>query len=172
MFAASREWAIPASAIVLAAIACATAALVAPRLAVWYRQTTVASRILALFVAFLLPALLVYPSVHFFAERSTRHLIETQFAVEAMRHPQDLNDRLQDALREIDAMPLLSQFVSEASAAAAAGAGDDARVLATSTDSAFAIWRQTVLARARLTSDIELYDRDGALRQPLRAQFS
>ena len=163
VFAASREWAIPVSAIVLAAITCATAALVAPRLAVWYRQTTVASRILALFVAFLLPAVLVYPSVHFFAERSTRHLIETQFAVEAMRHPQDLNDRLQDALREIDAMPLLSQFVSEASAAAAAGAGDDQRLLATSTDSAFAIWRQTVLARARLTSDIELYDRDGAL---------
>jgi signal transduction histidine kinase len=113
-------------------------------------------------MAFLLPALLIYPSVHFFAERSTRHLIETQFAVEAMSHPQDLQDRLQEALREIDAMPLLSQFVTEASAAAASAPEPD-RVMPTSTDSAFAIWRQTVLARARLTSDIELYDREGAL---------
>ena len=37
-----------------------------------------------------------------------RHLIETRYAVEAMKHPQELQDRLQEALREIDAMPLLS----------------------------------------------------------------
>ena len=162
VLAASRGLATPASAIVLAALACAGAALIAPSLTVWYRQTTVASRMLALFMAFLLPALLIYPSVHFFAERSTRHLIETRYAVEAMRHPQDLNDRLQDALREIDAMPLLAQFVTEASIAAASPP-DHNRTVSASTDSAFAIWRQTVLARARLTSDVELYNSEGAL---------
>ena len=62
----------PVSAVVLGAAACAVAALVGPRLVSWYRRATVASRILALFMAFLLPALLVYPSVHFFAERSMR----------------------------------------------------------------------------------------------------
>ena len=48
-------------------------------------------------MAFLLPALLVYPSVHFFAERSMRQLVETRYAVEAMTHPQALQDRLQEA---------------------------------------------------------------------------
>ncbi len=153
-FAARYEWATPGSAIVLGALACAGAALLAPRLTVWYRQTTVASRILTLFMAFLLPALLIYPSVHFFAERSTRYLISTRYAVEAMNHPDDLRKRLQQARSEIDAMPLLAQLVSGAS---------DAGVATPSTDSAFAIWSQTVLARARLTSDIELYDRSGAL---------
>ena len=151
---ATREWAIPGSAIVLAAFACAGAALLAPRLTVWYRQTTVVSRILTLFMAFLLPALLIYPSVHFFAERSTRHLIATRYAVEAMSHPQDLQDRLAEALREIDAMPLLPQFLTGAADAASSSPRPD---------SAFAIWSQTVLARARLTSDIELYNRDGRL---------
>ena len=152
--AATHGWATPGSAIVLGALACTGAALAAPRLTVWYRQTTVASRILTLFMAFLLPALLIYPSVHFFAERSTRHLIATRYAVEAMSHPQDLQDRLREALREIDAMPLLPQLVTGAA---------DAALGSTRTDSAFAIWSQTVLARARLTSDIELYDRKGVL---------
>ena len=61
---------------------------------------------------FLLPALLVYPSVHFFAERSMRQLVETRYAVEAMSHPQTLQDRLQEALAEIDALPGLPDLVA------------------------------------------------------------
>ncbi len=152
--AAGREWPVAGAAIVLAAVACALAALVAPRLVVWYRQTTVASRILALFMAFLLPALLIYPSVHFFAERATRHLIATKYAVEAMAHPQTLHDRLNEALAEIDHLTALPQLVS-------GGTLSEAGTLRT--DSAFYIWSRTVLARARLTSDVELYDADGAL---------
>ncbi len=152
--AAAWSWPVPASAIVLAAVACAGAALVAPRLTIWYRQTTVASRILALFMAFLLPALLIYPSVHFFAERSTRHLIEARYAVQAMNHLQDLQDRLAQARDEIDAMPGLPKLVT----AAAASAEKIPR-----TDPAFGIWSRTVLARTRLTSDVELYDRSGKL---------
>ena len=59
-------------------------------------------------------------------------------------------------------MPLLAQFVTEASIAAASPPDHD-RTVSASTDSAFAIWRQTVLARARLTSDVELYNSEGAL---------
>jgi len=127
---------------------------VAPRLTIWYRQTTVASRILALFMAFLLPALLIYPSVHFFAERSTRHLIETRYAVQAMNHLQDLQDRLAQARQEIDAIPELRRLIT----AAAASAEEIPR-----TDPAFSIWSRTVLARTRLTSDVELYDEAGRL---------
>ncbi len=145
---ASRRWGTPGSAIVLGALACAGAALVAPRLTAWYRRTTVASRILALFMGFLLPALLIYPSVHFFTERSTRHLIATRYAAEAMSHPQDLRERLDETLREIDAIPLLPQLVTGAA---------DPSVTSPGTDTAFAIWSQTVLARAWLTSNLELY---------------
>jgi len=151
---ARRNWPVPVSAVALGALACVAAALVAPRLATWYRHATVASRILALFMAFLLPALLVYPSVHFFAERAMRNLIETRYAVEAMTHPQELQDRLREALHEIDVLPGLADLVARP-ATSSARSGP--------TDTAFRIWSQTVLARARLTSDLEIYDQNGAL---------
>ena len=56
---------------------------------IWYRHATVAARILALFVAFLVPALLLYPSINFFAERATRELIATEYAVQAQNHVAD-----------------------------------------------------------------------------------
>jgi signal transduction histidine kinase len=150
----ARNWPVPVSAVVLGAVACAAAALVAPRLVTWYRRATVASRILALYMAFLVPALLVYPSVHFFAERAMRDLIETRYAVQAMTHPQVLQDGLQEALHEIDALPGLSELVASAARSPASPPRGD---------TAFRIWSQTVLARARLTSDLEIYDQHGAL---------
>jgi signal transduction histidine kinase len=151
---ASRDWPVPVSAVVLGALACAAAALVAPRLVTWYRRASVASRILMLYMAVLLPALLVYPSVHFFAERSLRNLIATRYAPEAMNHPQELQDRLQQTLREIDALPGLTDLI----AAAVQTPNDSPK-----TDTAFRIWSQTDLARSRLTSDLEIYDDKGRL---------
>ncbi|MEO6239240.1 MAG: ATP-binding protein [Vicinamibacterales bacterium] len=148
----TRNWPVPASAVLLGAVACAGAGLLAPRLVTWYRRATVASRILALFMAFLLPALLVYPSVHFLAERAMRRLVEVQYAVEAMTHPETLQVRLQEALHEIDALPALPDLVAAAASPTATPR----------TDTAFRLWTQTVLARARLTSDVEIYDRQGA----------
>ena len=157
-----RGWPIPVSAVLLGAVACAAAALIAPRLVSWYRRAMVASRILVLFMAFLLPALLVYPSVTFFSERSMRHLVETQFAVEAMRHPQTLQERLQEALDEIDAIPNLPELVA---GAARASAGTPR------TDTAFRIWSQTALARERLTSNLEIYNEKGVLISPFALGF-
>lgn len=150
---AARDWPVPVLAVVLGALACAAAALVAPRLVTWYRRATVASRIMALFMAFLLPALLVYPSVHFFAERARQELIEVRYAVEAMSHPETLQERLHEALREIDALPGVPDLVAAAAAT---------RAVPPRTDAAFRLWSQTVLARARLTSDVEIYDEAGA----------
>jgi signal transduction histidine kinase len=143
---------LPGAALILGALAAAVAALFAARLALWYRQTTVVSRILALFLAFLLPALLIYPSVAFFVDRSTRGLIERRYAVETMEHPARMLQRLQEALAEIDAQP----FPFDAIDARSSGG-------APRTDPAFAIWNKTALARNRLTSDVELFDRDGNL---------
>src|SRR6185503_16157697 len=151
---AAACWILPIVAVMLAAVTCAAAALFAPPLVIWYRRAMVASRILTLFVGFLVPALLVYPSVSFFGDRSIRHLIETRYAVEAMNHAQGLQDRLKEALAEIDALPRLPDFVQDAATM---------RCGPPRTEPAFPIWSQTVLARDRLTSDLEIYDDKGCL---------
>jgi signal transduction histidine kinase len=148
--APARGWRLPGAAVVPAAVVIAVAALMSLRLTVWYRHTTVVSRILALFMAFLLPALLIYPSVTFFVDRSMRRLIATQYAVETVDHPGRLLARLNEALAEIDRQQLPQNL-------------NGTRTTAPSTDPAFSIWNHTVLATARLTSDVELFDRDGDL---------
>jgi signal transduction histidine kinase len=157
--AARRGWGIPPAAVLLGAIVCAFAALVTPRLAGWYRRATVASRLLALFMAFLLPALLVYPTVHFYADRALQQLIaapERGYAVQAMSHPQVLQAHLEEADAQIDRLPLAALIARAAGQARLPPEG-------AKTEVAFEIWNQTVLARLRLTSDVELYDTQGAL---------
>ncbi len=148
---AANSWPLSALGLMLSAIACGLAALVSDRIVTWYRRTTVASRILALFVAFLVPSLLLYPSLDFFAERATRRLITEQYAVQAQTHPQTLQALMAQAQRDIDALTTLPDLVSSAAG------------LPPTTDTAFLVWRQTALARERLTSAVELYAVDGAL---------
>ena len=99
---AARRLPIPALGLVLSAAACALAADAGPRIAIWYRRTTVAARILALFLAFLIPTLLLYPAMNFFAERATRELIATEFAVQAQNHVQTLLRYAEQARKEVD----------------------------------------------------------------------
>ncbi len=153
-----REWTLPGRGLVLSALACALAALAARRVVVWYRHTTVAARILALFVAFLIPALLLYPSVDYFAETAMRSLIATRYAVQAQRHSETLQERLTEARREIDALTVLPLLVADGSAA-----DGGAQQTSAGTERAFFVWNETALARARLTSAVELYDRKGTL---------
>ena len=149
-FAAARGWPFSWLGVVLGALACGIAALAGSRLVTWYRRTTVASRIFALFLGFLVPSLLLYPALDFFAERATRRLITQQYAVQAQTHPQTLQALMAQAQKEIDALPILPGLVS--------GSGGPQ-----TPDSAFLVWRQTALARERLTSAVELYNRDGGL---------
>ena len=150
---ARRGWPVSVLGLLLAVTVCAVGALIGQRVVVWYRHATVAARILALFIAFLVPALLLYPAMDFLAERATRRLITTRYAVETQNHPQTLLDHLSQAQREIDALEILPTLVTVENAFA-----DDP-----SSDSAFLVWSQTALARARLTSAVELYDREGKL---------
>jgi signal transduction histidine kinase len=137
--------------VVASAAACALTALFARPIVSWYRHATAVSRILALFVAFLVPALLLYPSISFLAERATRHLITTQYAVEARNHVQRLQELTIEARNEIDRDTRLPSLV-EGMASGGSEPGSAA---------AFAVWRQTALNRERLTSAIELYDLQG-----------
>ena len=146
--------ALPAFALIACAAACGIAALLARRLVSWYRHTTVAARIFALFLAFLVPAVLMYPSLDFFGERAIQRLVSRDYAVQAQSHPKLIQDRLTEARREIDAVATLSDLVVEAATTDCAPLGPEP---------AFNVWRQTVLARNRLTSAIELYDHKGCL---------
>jgi len=163
-FATFREWTLPALGVVLSASACAIAALSGSRLVVWYRHATVAARILALFAVFLLPALLLYPSVDYLAEGAMRNLIESQYAVQAQRYSQTLQERLSEARAEID--EVLPTLVSGGVPVSAEPTERrKIRVSETSVDveRSYLVWNRTALARERLTSAIELYDADGVL---------
>ena len=151
-FAVKRQWPIPALGMIATAVACSVAGFLAPRAVAWFRHATVAARILALFVAFLVPSLLLYPSVNFFTERNVRSVIAARYSVEARNHYQTLQERLAEARDQIDALPLAELVRNGATQGAATG-----------TESAFFVWKQTALARERLTSAVELYDAPGAL---------
>jgi signal transduction histidine kinase len=144
------RWPISVTGLLLSASACAVAALAGRRLAPWYRHATVATRIFTLFLAFLVPALLLDPMINFFARRATEELITTRFAVEAQEHPQAIQKQMADARAEIDDLTLLPDLVRDAKPPATA-------------DAAFLVWSETVLAHARLTSSVELYNRTGEL---------
>ena len=102
--ALARGWPFSGLGLILAARRVELPRLLGPRIVSWFRRTTVASRILALFVAFLIPALLLYPALDFFAGRATRRLITEQYAVQAQTHPQTLQALMAQAQKEIDAL--------------------------------------------------------------------
>ena len=115
-----------------------------------FRHASQATRTVATVLAFVLPALLLYPSLAHYADRAKRQLVEARYARQAARYPADLQRRLHRSLDQIDGLAELRRL-------AAAPPGRPA------TDQAFAIWRQTDLAQLRLTSAVELYDAGGSL---------
>jgi signal transduction histidine kinase len=140
-----------------AALACGVAALASRHVVTWYRHAAMGARILTLFLAFLFPAVLLYPSLSFFTERETQRLIATQYAPEAQNHVERLQAATEEARQQIDAMATLPETV------AAIGTGSCKPETGPGSGLAFEVWRQTVLASQRLTSAVELYDRNGCL---------
>ncbi|MEO7270752.1 MAG: hypothetical protein ABIX28_16600, partial [Vicinamibacterales bacterium] len=148
----ARGTPLPPAGVLISCAACAVAAVASRRVVVWYRHATAVARILSLFVAFLAPALLLYPSINFLAERATRRLISTQYSAEARDHLRHLQALTLQTRDEIDADPGLASLVT---------APPDASDPAVFSAGAFAVWRRTSLNHERLTSAIELYDRSG-----------
>jgi signal transduction histidine kinase len=129
----------------------ATAVLSRPHAPI--RRASQAARFLILFVALLLPAVAMYPSIDAFATDSREHTIATDFAPQVARQREDLKlVRLPHALEAIEAMPSLAEFVTSSS--------EDQ---APTTDRAFIVWSQTELATYRITSAVELYGPNGRL---------
>ncbi len=126
------------------------AGVLAPRVAARYRRAGASTRLLAFALAFLVPALVTYPALLNAAERATRTLVETRYSRQTLRHREDLQQLLAETRREIDRLPALHEMLRPDTRGAA-------------TERAFAVWSQTALARARLTSSLELYAADGTL---------
>ena len=117
------------------------------------RRASQAARFGLAFLALILPAIAMYPSIHAFAIASREQTIANQFAPEVVRQRDDLKlVRLPHALETIEAMPSLADFITSSS--------EDA---APTTDRAFIVWAQTELATYRTTSAVELYGPNGRL---------
>ena len=144
---------VPSFPILLVAAGCITAAFIARQHRAWYRHASQASRLLAAFLALLIPALLLYPSLLHYADRAKHSLVEQEYAAQAANYPEELRSKLFQSLQEIDAAAALNDMVASLEASPS-----DPQ-----TDRAFSIWRQTALADFRLTSAVELYGADRSL---------
>ena len=145
---------VSAEGLLVSGVACALSVSSRRPMMAWYRHSSQVSRLLVSFVSLLGPTLLLYPSAVHQAERTKRALVEDRFAPQTVLHPDRLKQNLDLALSQIDATPLLPQLVA---------APDGPEPGSPPTDNAFLLWRSTSLARSRLTSAIELYNRTGRL---------
>ena len=155
---------LPAGPFVTLLAGCGGAALLAAPVRPSLRHASQTGRMLLLLVAFLGPALLAYPSVLHYGATAKRELIEGEYALQAAGQPQALRASLALALDQIDAVAG-AELAGQRGSAAAAGRSPDERPATgrPDPDRAFRLWRETELARQRLTSAVELYAADGSL---------
>ncbi|HEX3704477.1 MAG TPA: ATP-binding protein [Vicinamibacterales bacterium] len=144
--------AVPLGPLLVALAAAAACALALVEMRSLARRASQAARLGALFLALLVPALAVYPSLVSFATAAKERLVATDYGPQAASQREDLQERLRGALDTIDAMPSLGALIDEAPETAAP-----------TTDRAFAVWSQTDLATYRLPSAVELYGANGSL---------
>ncbi|MFI5177029.1 MAG: ATP-binding protein [Vicinamibacterales bacterium] len=119
----------------------------------YYRHTTQAMRLVLMFGALLLPTIALYPIATFYADLTSRALIDQDYAPATANFPQELRAELGQVQAELDRIPELAALVSTPNS--------PARVV--SSHEAFRVWSQTSLSRGRVTSDIELYDANRVL---------
>ncbi len=128
--------------------------LAAARMRPWFRRASESGRLAAIFGALIVPAVLAYPSIVDQGLAAKQRLIEDAVAPATARHPEAILASLSQAQREIDALLTRTPVEPDIFRPAAGGPTPDA---------AFSVWRQTELARLRLTSAVELYGPDRSL---------
>ena len=116
------------------------------------RRVSQSARLAIFFVALLGPAVAMYPSLLAHATEAKERLVAEAFGPQALSLREDLQQRLQQAVEQIDQIPALEDLFRP-----------DAGTPATN---AFAVWSRTDLATYRLTSSVELYGPDGTLLSP------
>ncbi|HXE79800.1 MAG TPA: ATP-binding protein [Vicinamibacterales bacterium] len=119
-----------------------------------FRHASQALRLVALFGALALPAIVFYPTLVQLARVATEEMIAHELAPQALAHRSELQVQLRRSLAQIDRLPDLAGLVQAPDAPPAQGP---------ESDRAFFVWSQTDLAARRLTSSIELYGPAGRL---------
>ena len=117
------------------------------------RRVSQSARLAVFFVALLGPSVAMYPSLVAHATEAKERLVAEVFGPQAVSLREDLQQRLQRAVEQIDQVPALEELFRP-----------DADTPAT--NRAFAVWSRTDLATYRLTSAVELYGPDGTLSSP------
>jgi signal transduction histidine kinase len=133
-------------AIALAAVAACALSLGGLRIRA--RRVSQSMRLAGLFLVLVVPSIAMYPSLSASAIRAKEELIASEYGPQVVKLREDLQQRLAQALEQVDDLPALPQLV--------AARGDDQEA-----NLAFTIWSQTELERFRLTSAVELYSREG-----------
>ncbi|MDO8835129.1 MAG: HAMP domain-containing protein, partial [Vicinamibacterales bacterium] len=151
--AAVAAWVLPPLTTLLTGLAGPAAVAIAVaaswrRIARGYRHASQATRLIMLFSALVVPVVSWYPALFVESDAARRVLIAQRLAPQAISQRFDLQARVRFALTEIDAINGLDELVQSPVAGTA---------LPVPTESAFHVWSQTDLSRARLTSAIELY---------------
>jgi hypothetical protein len=148
LLARTFAWAVPWRSALVAIVVAAAVAILAPRGVARFRHASQAARLILLFLALVVPALVMYPSLVHFAEQSARRTVESTLAPQAVNQREVLQVRLRRSLDQIDRIPSLADRIAAAPPAAPGGPPQP--------DSAFLVWAQTDLAAYRLASTVEL----------------
>ncbi|MCM3881811.1 MAG: hypothetical protein ND807_17015, partial [Vicinamibacterales bacterium] len=114
-----------------------------------FRHASQTLRLFAGALVLLVPAFVLYPSVLHFADRGLRRIVEEQYAQQAQKQREQLQQRLLTVLRQIDRLD-----VNVPSQPARSQPPPNTALL---------LWRDTDLSTERLASSVELYSPDGAL---------
>ena len=118
------------------------------------RHASQGVRLATFFLVVAVPSVVFYPSVVDAAGRARRQEVETRYAPEVQNQRRDLQLRLTSARAQIDRIAGIEDFVR---------AAEPNPQGPPSTDAAFRVWSETVLASQRLTSSVELYNGAGDL---------
>ncbi len=157
-FGVGLGWRVPWGPTVIAYVAVVAAAALSGRVVPRFRHASQGFRLIAAFLALLLPAVVMYPTLMHFADRANHVEIERSFAPEVSTQREAIKTHIANAMDQIDATPDLAGLVASASAARGGGAGDTPFSTV-----AFQIWSKTDLAVSRIASAIEIYSADGAM---------
>jgi hypothetical protein len=133
---------VPALPTTFAGLTCLAMAWAVGRARPRYRHASQALRLFAGALVLLIPAFVLYPSVHHFADRGLRRVIEEEYARQAKDQRTELQKKLSAVLQQIDALEiprLVRATIPQPNVP----------------EPAFALWSRTGLATERLASSVE-----------------
>ena len=154
----SLGWRVPWVPAAVAYAAVVVAAALSGRVVPRFRHASQGLRLILAFLALLLPAVVMYPTLMHFADRANHVEIERNFAPEVITQRDAIKTHIANAMDQIDATPDLGDLVGSAAAARSGGASDTPFSTV-----AFSIWSKTDLATSRIASAIEIYSAEGAM---------